>query len=123
MHSISAKFFISSIVYGAIGMLWGTSMAIQSDHAMMPAHAHLMVLGWLSFAIFGLFYRLFPQEAERRLATIHLWSAQAGMILLVAGIALAVTEQAVGPTLAAMGSVLSIASFVMFGLVAVRGWR
>ena len=37
-------------------MLLGLDMAMRHDHGQLPTHAHIMVIGWVSFAIFGLFY-------------------------------------------------------------------
>ena len=123
MKNLAAKFFVSAVFFGTVGMAWGIVMANTQDTSMLAAHAHLMVMGWVSFAIFGLFYNAFPKEAERRLATIQFWASQAGLVLLIPGIALVSAGHPLGAPLAGIGSILSLASMVMFGLIAARGWR
>jgi hypothetical protein len=34
--------------------------AAAHDHSIMPAHAHLNLLGWVSLFLFGIFYKLIP---------------------------------------------------------------
>ena len=53
MRGIARGFFASAVVYGLLGMLLGLDMAIRHDHVELPTHAHIMVVGWLTFAIFG----------------------------------------------------------------------
>ncbi|MSP52002.1 MAG: hypothetical protein EXQ91_06375 [Alphaproteobacteria bacterium] len=60
MSGLAARFFGSAIVYSTIGLLLGIHMAICENHAQMPTHAHTMLIGWVSFAIFGFFYHAFP---------------------------------------------------------------
>jgi cbb3-type cytochrome oxidase subunit 1 len=43
-----------------------------------PVHAHVAVLGWIAFTLFGLVYRALPDWGSLRpssvkLATVHLW--------------------------------------------------
>jgi hypothetical protein len=39
------------------GMGLGIFMAVVQDFTLMPAHAHLNLLGWVSMALYGLWYR------------------------------------------------------------------
>ena len=39
-------------------------MGITQDYAQMPTHAHLLLIGWVSFALFGLFCHQFPVAAD-----------------------------------------------------------
>ena len=48
----------------------------------MPAHAHILVIGRLSFAVFGLFYHQFPAAAASRAARTHCWLATISAPLL-----------------------------------------
>jgi hypothetical protein len=38
--------FQAAVVLAVAGMVWGLVMAISGDHSTMPAHAHLILLGW-----------------------------------------------------------------------------
>ena len=60
MTQLASRFFGSAIIYAVLGMTLGLVMGMTQDHSQMPTHAHLMLLGWVSFAIFGVFYQMFP---------------------------------------------------------------
>ncbi|MFC4671197.1 hypothetical protein ACFO5X_21785 [Seohaeicola nanhaiensis] len=115
----TAQYFMSLAVLAAlIGMIWGLHMAISKDHLMAPAHAHLNLLGWVSFAIFAFYYHLVPAAADGGLAKLHLGLAVVGLVLMIPGIALAISRDF--EPLAAIGSILSFLSMVTFGLVVLR---
>jgi hypothetical protein len=83
MTGVARIFFIASMVFGMAGILLGLSMAMRGDHGQMPTHAHIMVVGWLSFAVFGFFYHLFPVAAASMPARIHMWLAIVSLAVLV----------------------------------------
>jgi cbb3-type cytochrome oxidase subunit 1 len=88
MRGLGKGFFVSALVYGVLGMLLGLHMAISNNHGQMPTHAHIMVIGWVSFAIFGLFYAMFENFVPQALARIHFWLAQVSLAALVVGLLL-----------------------------------
>ena len=47
-------------------------MAISNDHAAMPAHAHLNLLGFVALFLFGVFYHLHPAIDRSKAANIVL---------------------------------------------------
>ncbi len=64
----SALSFRAAVLFALIGMGMGIAMAIARDHSVMPAHAHLNLLGWVSLFLFGIYYRLNPALDVSRLA-------------------------------------------------------
>jgi hypothetical protein len=62
--------------------------------------------------LFGIYYHMVPAAAERPLARIHFIVAVAGVVAMVPGIALAITER--GELLAIIGSLLTFASMLIF---------
>jgi hypothetical protein len=58
MPRVSKAFFSIAVLCGLAGMAWGMQMGKSGDHSMMPAHAHLNLLGWVGLAIMGGFYAL-----------------------------------------------------------------
>ena len=73
MKNISQWFLRLSILYLIAGVSLGIFMAASHDHSMDPVHAHLNLLGWVTMALFGLFYRAWPEAAASRLAKVHFW--------------------------------------------------
>ena len=111
-------FFVGGIAYGLLGMLVGLAMAIRQDHSAMPAHAHILVIGWLSFAVFGYFYHLFPAAAASVAARIHCWLASVSAPLLFVAVYLTVTGTSAVEPLAAMSAIAYALSFVAFAWAA-----
>lgn len=58
MPRVSKAFFLIAALCGLVGMFWGMHMGKSGDHSMMPAHAHLNLLGWVTLSIMGGFYAL-----------------------------------------------------------------
>jgi hypothetical protein len=118
MHGLAARYFGSAIVYAILGMSLGLHMGLSQDHTQMPTHAHLMVVGWVSFALFGVFYHLFPSAAGSLLAKIQFWLAQLSMVTLVIALYLLFSGHAGADPLAGIGSIGLLLAMVLFGLIA-----
>ena len=73
MNNISNGFLRLAVLYFVAGVALGIGMAASHDHSLHPVHAHLNLLGWVSLALFGLFYRAVPAAASSRLAKAHFW--------------------------------------------------
>ncbi len=127
MKGLSAWFFGSALAYAILGMVVGNVMGASGDHSQMPTQAHLLLIGWVSFAIFGFFYHLFAERAATLLARVHFWLAQATYIVLVIALYLIFSGQPdAGEPIAAAASIGYLLSMVLFALVAlpvVRGAR
>jgi cbb3-type cytochrome oxidase subunit 1 len=80
--------FQSAVVLAVAGMVWGLVMAISGDHSTMPAHAHLILLGWVSLFLFGIFYHLHPSIDRSRTALIQVWIWIARTLCVTLGVAL-----------------------------------
>ncbi len=118
MTGLSARFFGSALVYAILGMVLGLHMGMSHDHAQMPTHAHIMLVGWVSFALVGFFYHLFPYAAEGWLARIHFWLAEASFIVLTAGLFLIFGGSTDADPVAGVGSVGLLVSMILFAVIA-----
>lgn len=118
MKSIPSTFFILGALFALIGMAWGIQMSATHDHTLSPAHGHLNLVGFVTMSIFGAFYALSPSAAASPLSKAHLLLSVLAVVVLVPGIAMAISEQ--GETLAKIGSVLTILSMAFFVGIAVK---
>lgn len=104
------------LAFAALGMLLGIAMAISHNHSEMPAHAHLMLLGFVVSTLYAITYRLWLQDTGVRLAMIQTVLHEAGATVLGAGLALMfggiVSETAIEPVLA-VGSISALAGVVV----------
>ncbi len=123
MRGITKAFFVTAILYGLLGLSLGLHMGISKDHTQLPTHAHIMVIGWVSFAIFGFFYLLFADAVPRWLGYLHFALAQTSVpVLVVALWAIYSGQPQYDPLagLASIGYVLSILLFAFAAFVALR---
>jgi hypothetical protein len=111
-------FLTSAIVYGLLGMLLGLQMAISHDHGQRPTHAHIMVIGWVSFFLFGLFYLHYGKAVRQWLAQLHFWLAQVSMFGLMIGLWPLYSGQTKYEPVAAVSSIGYATSFLVFSLAA-----
>ena len=79
--------FRVSVSLGLFGMGLGIVMGILQDFTLMPAHAHLNLLGFVTMFLSALYYRAVPQAAASRLAPVQAIVSVVGAIVFPAGIA------------------------------------
>lgn len=112
MNSVPKWFFLTGAIFVLVGMVWGIQMSATQDHSLSPAHAHLNLVGFVSFSIFGAYYALTPSAANSGLAKIHYAVGTLAVVLMVPGIVMALTQK--GDALAKAGSVLAVLSVLLF---------
>lgn len=112
MKGIAFYFMVLAAVSVTLGMVWGIQMSATANHALSPAHAHLNLIGWVTMGLFAAYYHMVPAAAQAKLAKLHLAVAALGLVIIVPGIVMALTQQ--GETLAKIGSVLTLASMLIF---------
>jgi hypothetical protein len=117
MKSLPFYFIAAAVIFALAGMGYGMYMAGSQDHLLAGAHAHNNLLGWVTMAIFGLYYRAVP-AAVTGLATVHFWVTLVANLIFPFGIALAILGTT--PLLAAIGGGLEIISMLIFGWIVLR---
>jgi hypothetical protein len=113
MKHLPYYFLSVAVLQVLVGMGIGIAMAISQDFTLAPAHAHNNLLGWVSMAIFGLFYLLVPEVGAKRLATVHFWVALVANVVFPIGIGMVVTGR--GEVLSIIGSLLEVLNMLLFG--------
>jgi hypothetical protein len=88
MPRVSAAFFALGAVCVFMGMLWGMHMGETEDFTMMPAHAHLNLLGWVTMALYGTFYALTHASLKPKLAWANFALAAIGVAVMIPALAL-----------------------------------
>ncbi|WP_042462127.1 cytochrome-c oxidase [Neobacillus dielmonensis] len=73
-------------VYFSIGVLVGMTMGIIHDFRYTSMHAHINLLGWVSTALFGIIYSIYPFAADTKLAKTHFWLHNIGLPVMVIGL-------------------------------------
>jgi len=122
MPRVSAAFFAIGVIYLLLGMSWGMHMGASEDFAMMPAHAHLNLLGWVTMAIYGTFYALTQNTLSPKLAWTNFILAAAGVAAMIPSLALYLAggrDTKYIPGLVA-GEVLTVLSLLVFAVSVYR---
>ena len=88
MPRVSAAFFALGVVCLFIGMGMGMKMGASEDFTVMPAHAHLNLLGWVTMAIYGTFYALTHASLKPKLAWTNFALAAIGVAAMIPSLAL-----------------------------------
>jgi cbb3-type cytochrome oxidase subunit 1 len=118
--SIPSLFFRTAVLLAILGIALGIFMGVNQDFRLAHMHAHLNLLGWVSFFIFGGYYALAPQAAEGMLPKLHYVLCLTGLIAFMAGL----TSVALAPEplviLAVVGSLLVLAGFLVFAVIVFR---
>jgi cbb3-type cytochrome oxidase subunit 1 len=120
MQGVARNFFTLAIIFSVLGMMLGLSMAMSHDHAQMPTHAHIMVLGWVMSSIFAFFYHLVPAARSSRLAIVHFWLSALSSIGLVIGLFLLYGGNPSAEPIAAICSMGFFAATLLFAFIALR---
>lgn len=105
--------------YFLVGVVMGMWMSMSDDHSLSPVHVHLNLLGWVSMAIGGLIYHLFPRAA-RRLGQVHFWLHNLGIPLMMGGLASYIMGYSGLALLIPLGALLVVAGTLVFFLNVVR---
>ena len=110
MNNMSSWYLRLAVLYLIAGVSLGIFMAASHDHSMFPVHTHLNLLGWVSMALFGLFYRSWPGAAQTTLAKVQFWTyVPAHFVQMVALAWLYRGNAAIEPVLALASVVVGIA--------------
>jgi cbb3-type cytochrome oxidase subunit 1 len=101
-------------VYFSIGVLAGLTMGIIHDFRFTSVHAHVNLLGWVTMALFGIIYHLYPNAANTKLARTQFWLHNIGVPVMLGGIALQVlgVSAALPPTI--IGSIAVVLGVILF---------
>ncbi|UGX85688.1 cbb3-type cytochrome c oxidase subunit I [Phyllobacterium meliloti] len=117
MPRVSQLFFKTATVFFLIGIILGLQMGISGDHAAFPAHAHLNLLGWVTSAIFGIYYALNPARAEGRLPMIQFAIFTIGVIIMIPALYFLNLGNTAMEPLVGIGSFIVLAGVALFAAV------
>ncbi|MEK5069109.1 cytochrome-c oxidase [Sporosarcina sp. FSL K6-1508] len=79
-----------SVVYFMLGISFGLYMSLTHIFTLTSVHVHINLLGWMSLALIGIFYHLYPNLEKTFLAKWHFWLHNIGLPIMMIAIALAI---------------------------------
>lgn len=121
MPRVSSAFFTVAALCGLAGMVWGSYMGSTHDHAMMPAHAHLNLLGWVTLSIMGGFYAL-PGNRPGTLSWVNFALSSLGAVLMAVLLPRVLTQTLDGKVMVA-AEIPTILGMICFLVSVISSWR
>ncbi|MBS4223599.1 cytochrome-c oxidase [Lederbergia citrea] len=113
---MGVKLIKIAVVYFLIGISFGLYMSLTHVFKLATVHVHINLLGWMSLAVAGILYTLFPQLAQTSAAKVHFWLHNIGLPVMMISIALAILD--VSPIfflIATIGGVVTVIGIFFFG--------
>ncbi len=106
MISIDRDYLLVALLLAVSGMVLGLYMGLAADTTLLSVHVAFLLPGFVTLAIYGFVFRLWPALQKAPLARAQFWTGVVGSLLLIAGAYFYATSKSV--PLAALGSVVSI---------------
>lgn len=82
---MGAKWIKLSVLYLAIGIGFGLFMHATVQLQWGATHAHINVVGWLTTALIGAIYSIYPEAGESALGKAQFWFYNIGLPFLLFG--------------------------------------
>ncbi|MEO8752566.1 MAG: cytochrome-c oxidase [Casimicrobiaceae bacterium] len=111
---MSVRFLQIAVVYLFLGAALGLIMGITQKFALVPVHAHLLLLGWASLALAGIVYHLYPAAAATKLARIHFWLHNVGLPVFMLGLGWLLTGGESAAPVVAAGATAVLVGLALF---------
>ncbi|WP_207540889.1 hypothetical protein [Sabulicella rubraurantiaca] len=115
-------YLLAAVLAGSCGMMLGIGMGIAQNFLLTPVHVHLNLLGWVTFAIYGLTYHALPEAAKLGLARVQFLLAVPGLVAFCGGLTALRLDYPVGFPLTVLGSFMTLGGMLCFGGVLLRSF-
>ena len=121
MSRLALAFFSTATICAVCGMIWGIIMAASGDHGMMPAHAHLNLMGWATLALMGTYYALTGQGG--RIGWLNFYLSALGVAVTIPSLGLMLAGNEAAEKGATLGSILALLGMLVFAYGVLTSWR
>jgi hypothetical protein len=73
MIEIDRAYVAVALLWAVVGMLLGLYMGIVADNKLLTIHTAILLPGFVTLAIYGMIYRLWPALKKSPLARVQFW--------------------------------------------------
>lgn len=106
MLDIDRNYLLVALVLALLGMVLGLYMGIAADTTLLSVHVAFLLPGFVTLAIYGFIFRMWPSLKKAPLAQAQFWTGVVGALTLIVGAYFYATSRSV--PLAAVGSIVAI---------------
>lgn len=117
MPNLANLYFRTAIVFLIAGICVGIYMSMSGNHAVVGAHAHINLLGWVTSALFGTYLALNPAKAAGLLPRLQYGIYVLGVIVMSVSLYLMLEgNMALVPVVAAT-SIITFVGVLLFAVI------
>jgi len=120
MFEIDRAYVAIALLWAVVGMLLGLYMGIAADNKLLTVHVAMLLSGFVTLAIYGMAYRLWPAMKKSPLAPAQFWITAIGAAGVIVGSYFFATSGSV-PLVAIASVAMIIGSALMSWLFIARG--
>jgi hypothetical protein len=124
MRDIDRKLILIGALFALFGLTLGLGMVVFDRFQYHPVHAHINLLGWVTLAIYGIVYRIYPPMRDSGLALPQFHCAVFGALFMNLGWWILIEGLPIGSLALKVifrgGSALAIAGLLLF---MINVWR
>jgi cbb3-type cytochrome oxidase subunit 1 len=114
---LSIWYFRTAILFLIAGICLGLYMSITHEFAATGAHAHINLLGWVTMAIFGIYYALNPGQAASRIARLQYFIYTLGILVMAPSLFLMLSGNPAMEPLVAISSLVTFSGVLLFAFI------
>ncbi|WP_075217988.1 hypothetical protein [Mongoliimonas terrestris] len=123
MNTVSNLFFKSGAVFLLAGMATGIGMSASHNHAIAPAHAHLILLGFVLSVGYGTYFALVPEKAVG-LVPKAIWGLHtAAIVVFFPALSFLLLGNTALEPLVALASIAAFVAAILFAVTVFRPAR
>ena len=97
-------------------MCGGILMGMKQDFTLVPAHAHLNLIGWVTLALMGLYYNAIRSRRPEAWPRAQFWVSTVGIWVMIPGLALTLLQMHPAKPLVILGSLITLAGIILFAV-------
>jgi amino acid transporter len=112
MLEINQSYVAIALILAVVGMLLGLYMGAAAENRLVTLHVAIVLPGFVTLAIYGMLYRLWPAMNKARLAPVQFWVTVIGIAGIFVGTYFYITNGRV-PIVAAGSIVFIIGAALM----------
>lgn len=119
----SSLCFRAAVLFLVAGIALGLAMAATQDHLLMPVHAHVNLLGWVSLFLIGLYDRLHPALDRSRAARLQAGLWILGTLAMTLGLAALLLGRAAALPFVFGGAILLLLDALFLAVLVIAASR
>jgi hypothetical protein len=120
MPNLAQIYFRTAILFLIAGICIGIYMSMSGNHAVVGAHAHINLLGWVTSALFGTYLALNPAKASGLLPRVQYFIYVVGVIVMGTSLYLMLDGNTALVPVVAAASIIAFVGVLLFAVIIFR---